>query len=123
MTVPEFFSCHTAVYAPVGEASLDHGIAMIEKAIAHASAEGYRALLVDITQLRGYAVPSVVERFQMIRRWSKPAGSMLRMAVVCDAKYIHEDRVGVILGRSQGFIMQPFTNRSEAMAWLALECT
>src|SRR5687767_8401982 len=120
MTAPEHFTGHMALYTPVGEAGLDQAIGMVEKAVAHASENGYRMLLVDVLQLHGMALPTILQRYQMVRRWSKAATFGLRVAIVCEEKYIHEQRVGVVLARSHGFTAQPFTSRSDALVWLVL---
>ncbi len=104
---------------PRGECSLVEAVELIKEAIAYCRTHYVTRLLFNATGLTGVPVPSLVDRFLMIEDWAHTAKSMVVVALVVDAQYIHPRKFGVALGADLGLTCDVHTSEADALAWLS----
>ncbi|MEO8677086.1 MAG: hypothetical protein ABI569_16040, partial [Casimicrobiaceae bacterium] len=73
-------------FRPQGVVSLVEGVALITSAIALCRAKGGTKILVDITGLSGFSVPTLVDRYWMAQDWAQAAQGRLIVAIVARAE-------------------------------------
>ena len=105
-------------FRPVGQASLVESVEMITAAIAECRARGITRLLVDVTELFGFPVPSLADRFWMVQDWAHAAQGALVLAVVTLPEYIDPKKFGVKAAADAGLKGDVFTSTTDAKAWL-----
>lgn len=105
-------------FRPEGAVTLEDGIALVERAIVQARAEGVSELLVDLTRLSGFLPPSLSERFAFAERWSRAAAMSVRLAVVAPAGLLDPERFGVVAMANRGLVATAVETEAEAMGWL-----
>ena len=107
------------LYRPTGCVSFDEAVDLVRDAIAVARRNGLRHLLVDTTELTGFASPDTFERFLAVVEWVKEARSGVRLAMVARPEMIHPQKFGVLVAANRGLVSNIFTTEAEARAWLA----
>jgi hypothetical protein len=107
--------CH---YRPRGEITLADVVELIGRAIAFCRNRRIAKLFVDGTRLTGIPIPTLVDRFLMVEEWAHAAGSVVAIALVVEARYIHPQKFGVKVAADLGLMSDVFTSDAEALAWL-----
>jgi hypothetical protein len=102
----------------VATASLHEAAQMITAAIAHAREQGHEDLLLDITELFGFAPPGVGQRFFFFEEWARAARAQVRVAFVSRPEMIDSRKFGITVAANNNFTAEAFTSREEALAWL-----
>jgi hypothetical protein len=110
-----------ACYRPAGQVVLSEAIELISEAIAFARDHQIEKILVDSTQLTGFAVPNTSARFWMVERFVKAAKSVVKVALLARTEMIDPDRFGVTLARNLGLQTDVFESEAEALEWLLKE--
>jgi hypothetical protein len=105
-------------FRPLGKASLIETVDMITSVIARCRARNITKLLVDVTELFGYPVPSLADRFWMVQDWAEAAQGKLVIAVVALPEYIDPNKFGVQAAADAGLKGDVFTSVADAQAWL-----
>ena len=106
-----------ASYRPIGTVSLATAVDMVSEAIVYARGNASR-LMVNVSALRGFAPPTIDERYGLAERWAAAANGRLRLAVVATAKMIHPQKVGITFAATHGLVSGVFVSEAEAIAWL-----
>ena len=78
-----------------------------------------KRLLVNATELTGVPIPSLVDRFLMIEEWAQEAQSMVVVALVVPAEYIHPQKFGIRVAADFGLVADVYTSETDALRWLA----
>jgi hypothetical protein len=120
MPAPEHFEIEAdhASYGPVGEVSLDQGVALISDAIAYAAKQNIENLLVDTTGLTGFPTPNVTDRYWFARQWAAAARRGMKVVMVARPEMIDPEKFGVTVARNAGLVANVFATKEEALAWL-----
>jgi hypothetical protein len=105
-------------FRPLGKASLVDSVDMITRVIAQCRARNITKLLVDVTELFGYPVPSLADRFWIVQDWAQAAQGKLVIAVVALPEYIDPKKFGVQAAADAGLKGDVFTSVADAQAWL-----
>jgi len=116
----EYFSVigDRAEFRPRGEVSLAQGTGLIKKAIARTRELGLRNLLVNATQLTGFASPSLASRFHFVHEWADAAKGAVRVACVSRPELIDPRKFGVLVASNIGLQGDVFLTEEEAIQWL-----
>jgi hypothetical protein len=101
-----------------GKHSLVEAVDLISRAISECRQAGWTRLLVDVTGVEDVPVPTLVDRFLMVEDWAQAAQSMVVVAMVTDAKYIHPRKFGVTVAAHLGLTCDVFVSREAASKWL-----
>ena len=102
----------------VGFVSLEAAVNMVADALASARQQSVRKILVDITALRGFSSPNILQRYRFCQKWANAAGPALRVAVVARAEMIDPGKFGVAVMRNRGTVADVFVSEAEAARWL-----
>jgi hypothetical protein len=103
---------------PHGECGLVHGVELVKAAIEHCRERHIPKLLFNATGLRGLPIPSLVDRFLMVEEWAHAAKSMVAVALVVHAEYIHPKKFGMIVAKDLGLTCDVYTSEDAALRWL-----
>ena len=117
---PEYFSLEDnfARYAPVGEVSLEAAVEMIARVLEYALANDISGMLIDVRELRGFAPPSVVDRYWFVREWASRSAGKVVLAMVQRPEMIDADQIGVTIASNAGLTANVFDNDADARRWL-----
>ena len=105
-------------YAPVGEVSLKEAGSFVSRGIQFALTSGIPRLLVDATGLTGFPMPSVAERYWIVREWATVSENRVAAAFVLQPHIIDWDRFGFQVATNLGMRADVFTSQPEALEWL-----
>jgi hypothetical protein len=105
-------------FRPQGRVSLVEGVEMVTNAIAYCRERGIQRLLVDVTDLTGYPVPTLADRFWMVQDWAHAAQGQVIVAMVALPEYIDPGKFGVKAAADAGLKSDVFTSAEEAQDWL-----
>jgi hypothetical protein len=121
MDLPEHFEMaeNFARFVPLGHVSLQEAVAKISRAIAYTRNQKVRRLLVNITELTGFAPPSLGERYWFVMEWAREAGGIVTVAMVARAEFIDAEKFGVIVASVAGLRGDVFVSEPEALSWLS----
>jgi len=106
------------IYRLHGKHSLVEAVDLISRAISECRRAGWTRLLVDVTGVEDVPVPTLVDRFLMVEDWAQAAQSMVVVAMVADAKYIHPRKFGVTVAAHLGLTCDVFVSGEAAAKWL-----
>jgi len=120
MDMPEhFFSSSDYIcYRPAAVVTFAQVIELCSTAVAFARAQNISLLLVDTTQLTGFAAPNTVDRFEFSKRCAQAADGAVKVAFVAMAEMIDGERFGVQVARNRGFLANIFVSEADAAQWL-----
>ena len=104
---------------PRGACSLVDAVELVKGAIAHCRERHVSRLLFNGTGLEGIPIPSLVDRFLMVEEWASTAQSMVSVALVIQAEYIHPQKFGVVVAADLGLTCDVCTSEGDALRWLA----
>jgi hypothetical protein len=108
----------TCNYRLHGKHSLVEAVDLISRTISECRRAGWTRLLVDVTGVEDIPVPTLVDRFLMVEDWAQAAQSMVVVAMVTDAKYIHPRKFGVTVAAHLGLTCDVFVSEEAASKWL-----
>jgi hypothetical protein len=104
---------------PHGPCGLVHAVDLVESAIAHCRRRHIRKLLFNATGLTGIPIPTLVDRFLMVEEWAATSKSMVAVALVVHAEYIHPEKFGMVVAKDLGLTCDVYTSEDEALRGLA----
>lgn len=102
----------------LGCVSLEQAAEAVTRAIVAARKQGIKRLLVDATQLTRLPVPSVADRYFIVRGWASAAEGQVEVSLVLEQRLIDPDRFGIVVATNFGMRANVFSSPSEAQAWL-----
>ena len=102
----------------VGFVSLNEAVNMVGDALAFARQQRVRKILVDITALRGFPPPTILQRYRFCQKWANAAGPALHVAMVAPPEMIDPGKFGVTVMRNRGTVADVFVSEAEAASWL-----
>ena len=105
-------------YRPLGPFTLVDSVDLVTSAVAYCREGRQPRLLVDVTRIYGFPVPTLIDRFWMAQDWAQASGSEVTMAMVAHAHHIDPGKFGVRAARDAGLHCDVFTAHDEAIAWL-----
>lgn len=103
---------------PNGACSLVDAVELVKSAITHCRERHISRLLFNGTGLTGVPIPSLVDRFLMVEEWAFTAKSMVAVALVVHAEYIHPERFGMVVAADLGLTCDVYTSEDDALQWL-----
>jgi hypothetical protein len=106
-------------FCPRGECSLIEAVELITEAFAYCRNQGITKLFVDVTDLVGLPIPSLVDRFLMIEEWAHEGKGLVVAAMVALPEYIHPEKFGVRVAADLGLMADIFTSEEDALKWLS----
>lgn len=123
MEIPDHFmiSGSRGYFRLVGDVSLDAGVELVTQAILFARTQNIGDLLVNVTELTGFASPSIVDRYLFVVKWAHAAQGKVRMAIVARAEMIDQRKFGATVAANRGLVADVFTTEGEAVAWLDID--
>jgi hypothetical protein len=104
---------------PRGPCSLVEAVDLVRGGIEHCRERRIGRLLFNGTGLTGVPVPSLVDRFLMVEEWAFTAQSMVAVALVVHAEYIHPRKFGMVVAADLGLTCNVLTTEEDALRWLA----
>jgi hypothetical protein len=108
----------TCRFAPEGTVTLVQGVEWVTAAIAFCGDRKIPKLLVNITRVRGYAAPTLADRFWMAQDWAEAAKGTVAVAMVAREEDLHPNRFGIKAAIDAGLKGAIFTSEDEAWTWL-----
>jgi hypothetical protein len=111
------------IYRLRGKLSLVEAVDLISRAISECRRAGAPRLLIDVTEVEDLPVPTLVDRFLMVEDWAQAAQSMVAVAMVTHARYIHPRKFGVTVAAHLGLTCDVFTSGDAASKWLQVAAT
>jgi hypothetical protein len=107
------------LYRPRGECSLAEVAELARGAVEYCRHRGVTRLLINVTGLTGFAIPSLVDRFILAEEWAKAAEHMVAVALVVSEGYIHPEKFGVAVAAHFGFRLDVFSSETDALTWIS----
>ena len=105
-------------YRPLGPYTLVDAVDCVTQAIAWCREHRQPRLLIDLTRIYGFPVPTLIDRFWMAQDWAQASESRVIAAMVAHAHYIDPGKFGVRAARDAGMQCDVFTLHEDAMTWL-----
>ena len=106
---------------PHGLCTLVEAVELVKDAIAQCRGRHIAKLLFNAKGLRGVPIPSLVDRFLMVEEWAFAASSMVTVALVVHAEYIHPEKFGIVVATDLGLTCDVCTSEEDALQWLAAD--
>jgi hypothetical protein len=107
-----------AVFRPVGRQNMRLGVLLLRGAIERASALRLRKLMIVITEVTGFEVPTLAMRSSMVRELASAASGDLAIAIVCRPEFIDPQKFGIKVATSLGMVADVFETEDDALLWL-----
>jgi hypothetical protein len=123
MQLPEYLTIEAeyALLCPRGNATLEDTVARISSAIEFCREQKIRKMLIDITDLTGLRVPTVIDRFWAARDWAESARGAVMIAIIARPELIDARRFGITAAQNLGLRVEHFESRQLALDWLLAE--
>lgn len=107
-----------AIFRLSGQVSLPQAVQLVTSAITSAREQGIAELLVNISELTGFASPTIRDRYSFAQEWAHAAQGKLCVAFVARAEIIDPHKIGVIFAANYGLIAEVFSSEQQALVWL-----
>jgi hypothetical protein len=101
-----------------GHSTLVEVVDFVRRSIDYCRADRVGKLLVNVTDVAGVPMPSLVDRFLAAEEWAVAADGAVVVALVVDGAYIDPQRFGVKAAGHFGLRSEPFTREDDALEWL-----
>lgn len=101
-----------------GALSLGQARAIALDAISQTRGGEVRRLLLDFTDADLAAVPTLSERFEILREWADAAPAPLSLAVAAREEMLDPDRIGEIMASRLGLRAHAFNDAVDALLWV-----
>jgi hypothetical protein len=108
-------------FQPHGVVSLVEAVALVARAIASCRDQKIPKLLVNVTGLTGFSIPTLVDRYLMVEEWAREARGFVVVAMVAAPELIHPEKFGVKVAADHGLRGDVFASEREALEWLLAE--
>ena len=106
------------IFRPKGEVSIEGLTELVDDAIETCRKAGVKGFVADLCDLRGFPVPSAVDRLLAISQWAATSDSRVAVAVVISEDKVDPEKLGVLIAKNRGMDAEVFSYRHEAMAWV-----
>ena len=103
---------------PNGKVSLNEAALIVTGAIEYSRNTGLKELLVNLSGLTGFRLPSVGERYFFVEQWAATARGQIRFALVAPAELIDRNKFGTLVAKNRGFDADIFASEADASRWL-----
>jgi hypothetical protein len=103
-----------------GERSLRSTVELVKEAIRYSRERKIYKLLVDATEVWGYAPPSFIERFLVTEELAEEASGVVKMAVALCLDLIDPANSGATVAQRTGLAAQLFQTKDEGARWLTM---
>lgn len=107
-----------AVFRPTKATTLEHLMQLVTSAIVAAREQQFRKLMVVITGLSNLKLPSLTDRYIIIRKWADAAQGQVSLAFVARPEWIDREHIGATIAENAGLRGRSFALEEEAIAWL-----
>jgi hypothetical protein len=107
-----------AAFRPKGRFTFEEAVGVIDEALAYCRDNEIRGLLVVISGMTGFAVPTTTQRFAFGSRWAETAAGRVALSMVAPAEMIDSEKLGVMVANNRGLQTDVFTSERDAIAWL-----
>jgi hypothetical protein len=108
-------------FHPSGIVSLVEAVELVTRAIAFCREQKIPRLLIDVTSLAQFSIPTLVDRYLMVEEWAREARGVVIVAMVALPEHIHPEKFGVKAAADSGLRGNVFTSEREALEWLLAE--
>lgn len=106
------------VIAVSGDTSMAVARGLVVDAMRSVQDAGIRRVAIDVTAATGLGAPHVVTRLDVVREWAAAAQPGLALAFVGPESILDAQRVGLVVARGLGMMIDVFHAREDAVAWL-----
>ncbi|MGY3266985.1 MULTISPECIES: hypothetical protein [unclassified Lysobacter] len=103
---------------PIGELPLTNARAIALDAIAEARAYELQRLLLDFTDATISPLPTLAERFEIVREWADAAPEPFTLAIAAREEMLDPDRIGQIMATRLGLQTHVFEDSVDALMWV-----
>ena len=107
------------LYRPHGQCSLCEVAELVRNAVEYCRHRGVTRLLVNVTGLTGFAIPTLVDRFLLAEELAQVAQKEVALALVVQEEYIHPQKFGVAVAARFGFKLEVFSSENDALIWIS----
>ena len=107
-----------ARFRPTGATSFVEIVGKVVAVITCCREQGIRRLLIDVTQLTGFAPPETIERFDMGKAIAEAGQAAVKVAMVAPPEFLDPQRLGATVARNRGLLAAAFESQEAALAWL-----
>lgn len=107
-----------AEFRPAGPMSLEQEEQLVYAAIGHAREQKIDKLLIVLTGVTGYPLPTVVDRHRNVREAARAARGQVRLAIVVRPEMLEYEDFAVTIAAQEGLQLNVFSAEPEALAWL-----
>lgn len=106
------------VIAVAGDTPMAVARGLVVDAMRSLQDAGIRRVAIDVTSATGLGSPHVVTRLDVVREWAAAAQPGLALAFVGPESIMDAQRIGLVVARGLGMIIDVFHAREDAVAWL-----
>lgn len=106
------------VIAVAGDTPMAVARGLVVDAMRSVQDAGIRRVAIDVTSATGLGSPHVVTRLDVVREWAAAAQPGLALAFVGPESIMDAQRIGLVVARGLGMIIDVFHAREDAVAWL-----
>jgi hypothetical protein len=106
------------VIAVAGDIPMTVARGLVVEAMRSLQDEGIKRLAIDVTAATGLGAPHVATRLDVVREWAAAARPGLALAFVGPESIMDAQRVGLVVARGSGMIIDVFHSRADAVDWL-----
>ncbi len=120
MKVSDYFRIEEGYdsFRPVGQVSIEEGVAACVEAIQVAGQQGIMRLLINLTGLTELGPISTLDRFWMAEQCAAAAKPGFKLAVVANPDMIDPQHFGLTVATNRGLHASVSTTEEEALVWL-----
>ncbi len=120
MSKPEHFEIMQdhAVFRPTGEISLEQGVQLVNSALVYAREQHFKKLLVVTTDVTGFKLPSLSDRYFYVKKWVVAGQGQVCAAFVAKPEIMDREKIELLIAETSGLQVNVFTSEEEALAWL-----
>ena len=106
------------VIAVAGDTPMAVARGLVVDAMRSVQDAGIRRVAIDVTSATGLGSPHVVTRLDVVREWAAAAQPGLALAFVGPESIMDAQRIGLVVARGLGMIIDVFHAREDEVAWL-----
>ena len=107
-----------AIHRPEGHVSFEEAGELLSQAVLYCRENGIRRLLIDATNLTGFGMVGIAERFSVGEWLAREAMAAVKVVMVVRPELFDPKRFGITVARNRGLFSNVFSSESDAMTWL-----
>lgn len=101
-----------------GEFTLEDAVQRARESILRIKGSGIEALLIDVSEISGFASPGVGARHWLMTELASVGRGWVRAAFLIRPEFVDPEHFGTTVARSHGFHVKGFHDQASALAWL-----